>query len=156
MRDVRLGLVVDPLYWADTPQIRIEFNHKSLFEDSLIKIKRFSWQLPANDVNRLSVFFLNKRDADTVDNLDKAVIIKEIELEGLRYPSFMHKSWYRPEYSAGYYHYAKENNIAVEPVIHSNYLGFNGEWFLEFAWPTFTWIYETETNKLGWIYEKNI
>ena len=156
MRDVTLGLTVDPLYWANTPQIRIEFNQEPLFEDSLIKIKKFSWQLPANDTNRLSVFFLNKQDSDTVDNLDKAVIIKEIELEGFRYPSFMHRSQYRPEYSAGYYYYAKENNITVEPVIHSNYLGFNGEWFLQFTWPTFTWIYETETNKLGWIYEKNI
>jgi hypothetical protein len=156
VRDVNLGLVVDPLYWADAPQIRIEFNQVPVFESDLHKIERFNWQLPANDVNRLSVFFLNKQDADTVGNLDKAVIIKEVELEGFKYPNFMHRSQYCPDYSAGYYHYAKENNIKVEPVIHSNYLGFNGEWFLEFTWPTFTWIYETETNKVGWIYEKNI
>ena len=156
MRDVELELVVDPVYWADSPQIRIEFNQVPLTETTLTSLERFNWTLPANDVNRLSVFFLNKQDNDTVDKLDKAVIIKEIGIEGFKYSSFLHRSWYCPDYSAGYYNYAKENNLTVEPVIHSNYLGFNGEWFLEFNWPTFTWIYETETNKLGWIYEKNI
>lgn len=156
VRDVKLELSVDPVYWADTPQIRIEFNQSLLAELELTKPERFDWTLPANDVNRLSVFFLNKQDSDTVDKLDKAVIVKEIGIEGFKYPSFLHLSQYRPDYSAGYYNYAKENNLTVEPVIHSNYLGFNGEWFLEFTWPTFTWIYETETKNLGWIYEKNI
>lgn len=156
MRDVKLGLVLDPLYWADAPIIRIEFNQEPLHGSSLTKIERFNWALPAEDINRLSVFFLNKQDGDTVNGLDKAVIIKEIELEGFRYPSFMHCSQYYPEYSSGYYQYAKENSLVVKPMIHSNYMGFNGEWLLEFTWPTFTWIYENETNKLGWIYEKNI
>jgi len=156
MRDVKLELVVDPVYWADRPQICIEFNQSPLIKLTLTKIKRFNWTLPANDVNRLSVFFLNKQDNDTINTLDKAVIIKEIGIEGFKYPSFLHLSRYRPDYSAGYYNYAKENNLTVEPIIHSNYLGFNGEWFLEFTWPTFTWIYENETKNLGWVYEKNI
>ena len=122
MRDVSLGLVLDPIYWRDTPAIRIEFNQTTLYESALNKIERFNWILPANDLNRLSVFFLNKCDGDTVDNLDKAVIIKEIAIEGFEYPSFMHCSQYLPEYSEGYYQYAKEHNLAVEPVIHSKYL----------------------------------
>lgn len=156
MRDVALEIVLDPIYWNDAPDIRIEFNQTVLFKSNLLNTKKFNWMLPADDHNRLSVFFLNKTDSDTVDHLDKAVVVREILFEGLSYPTFMHRSQYRPEYSDGYYRYAKENNIVVEPVIHSNYLGFNGEWFLEFTWPTFTWIYETETNHQGWIYEKNI
>jgi hypothetical protein len=156
MRDINFGLVLEPLYWNDIPEIRIEFNQTVLTGLKLTNIEKFNWTVPAQDHNRLSVFFLNKTDSDTVDNLDKAVIIKEVSLEGLSYPTFMHRSQYCPEYSDGYYHYAKQNNIVVEPVIHSNYLGFNGEWFLEFTWPTFTWIYELETNHQGWIYEKNI
>jgi hypothetical protein len=156
VHDVKLELTIEPVYWADVPQIRIEFNQSLLIEIALTKLERFNWTLPADDVNRLSVFFLNKQDSDTVDKLDKAVIIKEIGIEGFKYPSFLHLSQYCPDYSAGYYNYAKENNLTVEPVIHSNYLGFNGEWFLKFTWPTFTWIYETETKNLGWIYEKNI
>jgi hypothetical protein len=156
MRDVAIGLVLEPVYWDDPPDVRIEFNKTVLINNSFTTAQQFNWKLPAEDQNRLSVFFLNKKDQDTVDNLDKAVIIKEISLEGLSYPSFMHCSRYQPDYSTGYYQYAKENNIVVESVIHANYLGFNGEWFFEFTWPTFTWIYETETNGRGWIYEKNI
>ena len=113
MRDVKLELAVDPVYWADIPQIRIEFNQSPLVELELTKLEKFNWTLPANDVNRLSVFFLNKQDSDTVDKLDKAIIIKEIGIEGFKYPSFLHRSQYRPDYSAGYYNYAKENNLAV-------------------------------------------
>lgn len=156
MRNVNLELIIDPLYWADAPEIRIEFNNTELFTGSLRTIQRFTWLLPANDDNRISVFFLNKKDCDTIDNLDKAVIIKQVSIEGLTYDSFLHSSKYKPVYSEGYYNYAKENNIIVEPVIHSNYLGFNGEWYLEFTWPVFTWIYKLETNNQGWIYEKNI
>ena len=156
MRDVSLGFVLEPVYWDDPPEVRVEFNQAVLINSSFTKLKQFSWVLPAEDQNRLSIFFLNKKDQDTVGDLDKAVIIREIRLEGLAYPTFMHCSRYQPEYSPGYYQYAKENNLVVEPVIHSNYLGFNGEWFFEFTWPTFTWIYETETSRCGWVYEKNI
>jgi len=156
MRDVNLGLVVDPVYWADCPEIQIKFNQDILFSGMLKQPHTFNWLLPAQDLNRISVFMLNKQDTDTVGNQDKAVIVKKVKLEGLSYPTFLNSSRYRPDYSQGYYHYAKQNNIVVEPVIHSNYLGFNGEWFLEFTWPTFSWIYETETGGLGWIYEKNI
>jgi hypothetical protein len=156
MRDVKLELVIDPLYWADAPEIQIDFNQVPIVKTTLTKVERFNWIFAANEVNRLSVFFLNKTDNDTVGTLDKAIIIKEIGIEGFKYPSFLHRSQYCPNYSIGYYNYAKENNLTVEPIIHSNYLGFNGEWFLEFTWPTFTWIYETETKNLGWIYEKNI
>lgn len=154
--DVMLGLLLEPLYWKDTPEIRIEFNNEVLDARQLIKSHQYNWTLPAKDTNRLSVFFLNKTDLDTVDNLDKAVIIKEISIEGLTYNSFLHRSLYCPVYSEGYYNYAKENNIVVDPVIHSNYMGFNGEWYLEFSWPTFEWIYDVETAGLGWVYEKNI
>ena len=155
-RDVQLALLLEPLYWQDFPEIRIEFNGKVLDTRQLVQSHHYNWVLPAEDTNKLSVFFLNKRDSDTVDKLDKAVIIKELSIEGLKYKSFLNCSLYRPEYSEGYFNYAKENNIVVEPVIHSNYMGFNGEWYLEFTWPTFEWIYDLETAGLGWVYEKNI
>jgi hypothetical protein len=155
-RDVELGLTINPVYWDETPEICIKFNGVALDVRQLITERRYNWTLEAQDKNKLSVFFLNKKDSDTVDKLDKAVIIKELTIEGLTYKSFLNRSLYRPEYSEGYYTYAKENNIVVEPIIHSNYLGFNGEWYLEFTWPTFEWIYDVETSGLGWVYEKNI
>ena len=156
VRDVKLDLRLEPIFWQDAPEIRIEFNSVVLFNRALTENTQFNWMLDASESNRLSIFFTNKVDADTQNGKDKAVVISSIGIEGFHYESFMHKTQYCPDYSDGYYNYAKENNITVEPVIHSNYLGFNGEWFLEFTWPTFTWIYNLETNGLGWIYEKNV
>jgi hypothetical protein len=156
VRDVKLDITMEPVFWQAPPDIRVEFNREILFSGSLDENKQFGWTLPAEDINRLSVFLTNKTDADCQGDKDKAVIINSVGVEGFHYESFMYNTRYRPDYSDGYYHYAKENNITVEPIIHSNYLGFSGEWFLEFTWPTFSWIYNLETNGLGWIYEKNI
>lgn len=156
VRDVKLSLVLDPVFWQDPPAIEIRFNNRELFTGSLVQSQTFDWLLEAQDHNRLSVFLLNKKDSDTQDGRDKAVIVNKIGVEGFYYETFMHQTRYRPDYSDGYYQYAKDHGITVEPVIHSNYLGFNGEWFLEFTWPTFSWIYQLETNGQGWIYEKNI
>lgn len=156
MREVKLELTLDSIFWKDLPEVRIEFNQETLFLGKIDKLSKFKWTLLCKDNNRISIFFLNKVDADTVDNLDKAVIIKEISIEGLTYDSFLHSSKYKPMYSTGYYDYAREKNIIVDPIIHSNYMGFNGEWYLEFTWPVFTWIYKTEAGDAVWIYEKNI
>ena len=112
--------------------------------------------MPAKDINRLSVFFLNKTERDTVGNKDKALVIKSVGIEGFHYSSFMLQSKYCPTYTNGYRQHAKENNLSVDTIINSNYLGFNGEWYLEFTWPVYQWIFETETKGMGWIYEKNI
>jgi hypothetical protein len=156
MRDVKLALELEPKFWAEKPKVKIEFNQQVLFEDYLEETKKFNWTLPAKDINRLSVFFLNKNERDTVGNKDKALVIKSVGIEGFHYSSFMLQSKYCPTYTKGYYQYAKENNLSTDPIINSNYLGFNGEWYLEFTWPIYQWIFETETKGMGWIYEKNI
>jgi hypothetical protein len=152
MRDVNLALELEPKFWAEKPRVKIEFNQQVLFEDQLSETKKFNWTLPATENNRLSVFLLNKTERDTVGDKDKAVIIKSIGIEGFYYSSFMLQSKYKPIYTNGYYQYAKENKLSAEPIINSNYLGFNGEWSLEFTWPIYRWIFETETKGMGWIY----
>jgi hypothetical protein len=156
MRDVKLALELEPKFWSEKPKIKIEFNQQVLFEEYLEETKKFSWTLPAKDINKVSIFFLNKTERDTVGDKDKAILVKSIGIEGFHYSSFMLQSKYKPIYTNGYYRYAKENKLSVEPIINSNYLGFNGEWYLEFTWPIYQWIFETETKGMGWIYEKNI
>ena len=151
-----LDLVVKPVFWQDPPMIKILFNQVVLHHDVCTGDTKFSWTQPALDHNRLSVFLLNKRESDNRNGQDKAIIIQRVGIEKFFYDSFMQQARYRPDYSAGYYQYAMERGIKVEPVVQSNYLGFNGEWWLEWSWPTFAWIYNVETNNQGWIYEKNI
>lgn len=156
MSDVILGVTLEPVYWDEQPEVLIQFNSQTLFQGLLDKTTEFNWQLPTQENNRLSIFFLNKKDSDSVANKDKAVIINSVSIEGFKYDSFMYASQYRPSYSDGYYAYAKEHNLSCDPVIHGNYLGFNGEWFLNFTSPVFSWIYNIETKNSGWVYEKNI
>lgn len=156
MRDVKLALEILPKFWAEKPKARIQFNQNVLLEDYLEETKKFQWTLPAENINRLSVFFLNKTERDTVGDKDKALVIKSVGIEGFHYSSFMLQSKYCPAYTKGYCQYARENNLSMAPIINSNYLGFNGEWYLQFTWPVYQWIFETETKGMGWIYEKNI
>lgn len=156
-RDVLIDLTIDPVYWADLPKIRVEFNGQILIEQYVSVHEEWSWTLPAQDINRLSIWMLNKKDADTVgDGRDKAVVVRSLGIEGLTYDSFLQVSRYRPIYSQGYRDYANQHEIEIQPEINSNYLGFNGEWWIEWPWPTFAWIYQLETQGLGWVYEKNI
>jgi len=108
MRDVKLALELEPKFWAEKPKIKIEFNQQVLFEDYLEEVKKFEWTLPAKENNRISVFFLNKTERDTVGDKDKAVIIKSIGIEGFHYSSFMLQSKYCPTYTKGYRQYVME------------------------------------------------
>ncbi len=155
-RNVLIDLCIDPIFWDDLPEIHIKFNQDTLYQGYVAEKFIGHWVLPTQDQNRLSVIMLNKRDLDSVDGKDKAVVISKVGLEKLFFPSILYQSRYRPIYSEGYYEYAQKNSIEIQPVIHSNYLGFNGEWYLDFTWPVFSWIYSVETNNLGWVYEKNI
>ena len=101
MRDVKLALDLEPVYWAEQPMVKIKFNEQVLHEGYIGENKTFDWLLPANDNNRISVFLLNKTDRDTVGSKDKAVIIKSMGIEGFRYSSFMLQTQYRPTYTKG-------------------------------------------------------
>ena len=105
MRDVKLSLEIEPKFWSEKPKIQIKFNDRPLFEGYLGEIKTFDWTLPAEEKNRLSIFFLNKTERDTMGEKDKAAIIKSIGIEGFRYSSFMLQSRYEPIYTKGYNRY---------------------------------------------------
>lgn len=154
MRDVKLGVTLSPVYWNELPEYRIEFNGNTLESGFLKETAMFSWTLPAEDKNILRVHFLNKKENDTQDGKDKALVVDQINIEGFTFYSFLYAGKYTPQYSEGYYQYAKEHNLTVEPIVRQTYLGFNGAWELEIDWPVFTWIHQTEN--LGWLYDINI
>lgn len=154
MQEIKLGITLAPVYWDELPEYRIKFNDAVIMQGLLNESTTFNWDLPAKDENTLSIAFLNKKDNDTQGGKDKALIIEQINIEGFKLNSFLYAGDYYPSYPEGYYQYAKEHNLSVEPVIKQTYLAFNGEWQLKISWPTFTWIHQTEN--LGWLYEVNI
>lgn len=156
VRDVIVSVSLKPVYWNDPPESRITFNDQILWQGKLLDSMHQRWTLPAQDVNRFSVWFLNKTEQDTRDGLDKAIVIDRVGLEDLELDSFRHRARYRPQYTLGFLESRAAQGQVPEPVISADYLGFNGEWWIEWPWPTFSWIYGVETNDLGWVYEKNI
>ena len=153
-KNVKLGVTLEPIWWSKTPEIVVCLNQIELFAGTLCQPVTLEWTLPANDLNHFTIRLCNKEDSDTQNNKDMAIKILQLRIEGFAFDSFMHLAEYRPEYSQGYYEYASNNNLTVNSIIKSNYMGFNGEWGIKFAWPTFTWIHEIEN--LGWIHEKNL
>lgn len=154
MKDIKLGLVLSPVWWDELPEYRIEFNGTKIAGGFLKDSSNFSWTLPALDNNTLSVHFLNKKDGDTQGDKDKAIVVDKVIVEGFDFYSFLMAGRYIPDYPKGYFDYAKEHNLSIEPVLTQNYLSFNGEWQLNIDWPVFSWIHQTEN--LGWLHEVNI
>lgn len=154
MKDIKLGLVLSPVWWDELPEYRVDFNGVQIAGGFLNKTTTFDWKLPALDKNTLSVHFLNKKDSDTQGDKDKAIVIDKIIIEDFDFYSFIAAGRYTPQYPDGYYRYAKEHNLTVEAVLTQNYLSFNGEWQLNIDWPVFSWIHQTEN--LGWLHEVNI
>lgn len=73
---------------------------------------------------------------------DLAVIIEEIEINGISDPKFIWQGKFHPEYPRW-----EEDKGPID----TNYLGFNGEWKLTITIPAYTWIHKTLG--LGWIYD---
>ena len=107
-----------------------------------------------NDDYILSVEFINKHDSDTdiANNLDKAVIIKNITFNNITSPKFVWAGIYKPEYPEPWATEQQNQNIVLLPQLPAhNYLSWNGKWTLTFSVPIFTWIHHIEN--LGWIYD---
>jgi len=106
----------------------------------------FNLDLSQNEQVTLSIEHYGKTDRDCVPfkDLDTAVIIKTVRLNGLSDPKFIWKGIFRPAYPD---HYEPK----VAELTNTTYLGFNGVWTLDMTVPLFTWIHKILN--FGWIYE---
>lgn len=90
----------------------------------------------------------------TVDHINKdatdpttAVVIKRIAFNDIASPKFVWLGQYTPDYPEPW---ASEQANLPTILTNTGYLGWNGQWRLEFTAPVFTWIHGVEN--LGWIY----
>ena len=133
--------------WHDTPpEINIGINN-DIQPIILSEQHTFHYEFIANTSSTLTVELLNKTDTDTVDGLDKAVIIESVGFFGISDPKFAWAGEYRPEYPEPWASQQHE----LKPLLKSHtHLGWNGKWTLTFSVPVFTWMHQTQN--LGWIY----
>ena len=143
-----LDLVLEPRWHRDPPLVTVCYKdqihwHGALTSQRTIEI---GTQESAGS-SWVSVEMTNKTDQDCVpsEGLDKAVIIRDVRLNGICDPRFVWQGLYTPHYPDHMQH-----NNPGKVLQYHNYLGWNGPWTLHFELPIFTWIHKIRN--LGWIY----
>lgn len=152
---VTVEVYLKAVFWHRWPTVRVSLDNEVknlvLSEDTMVS---FVKEAHKDDVLVLKVEHWGKTPSDhnLVENVDTAVIIDRIVLNGLESPRFVWQGQYTPQYDVDYVKECKNLGIELEPVLkNSNYLGWNGVWCLEFTAPVFAWVHRLEN--LGWIYD---
>ena len=95
--------------------------------------------------HRLTVDFSNKNYSEYSAREDMAVIINQVRFQHLD-NDFKIYSCYRPQYPEPW---RSQQTQTPAAVIHGNYMGWNGQWYLEFETPIYRWIHRRLN--LGWL-----
>ena len=150
---ITLEPVWNPEVHTEAPKVFVGIN--DYMNESIIeKETTFNFDFDATeDTYNLNVDFVNKTDADTVpgENIDKAVIIKSIEIFGITDRRFIWQGIYTPKYPEMWAAEQLNKGVVLKQHLkNQTYLGWNGRWSLEFTVPIFTWVHNVQN--LGWIY----
>lgn len=119
------------------------------FDSDILVLKKdtevvYDVELPIGR-HRFVLNFANKTNTTP----DMAVEIAAVTVEGITVDRFKWAGVYYPDYPEPW---ASEQTAPLLPtLLSSTYLGWNGQWELEFSVPVFRWIHTTE--HLGWIYD---
>jgi len=146
-------LLLRPVWYEEPPEIIVTFNNNIVYAGMLTTelLLTIDEQLPADTYN-LTVEFVNKKDSDSLNGHDKAVIIDSIILNNIVDPKFVWAGIYQPNYPELWAQEQQARGVVLKPQLNNlNYLGWNGKWTLTFDVPVFTWIHKTQN--LGWIYD---
>lgn len=142
---VRIEVLLTPVMFDRTPTGRIGID---TLKDFVLHIPTwFTFNYEGTHV-KLTVEQYGKTIRDTRGDLDTAIIISEVKLNGITDPKFAWSGIYRPDYPD--YYLNQNPNLKTKLSAH-NYLGWNGSWTLDLSLPIYTWIHKTLD--LGWIYD---
>ena len=97
--------------------------------------------------HRLSICYHNMTKP-SVDSGEMAVIIDRVCLQNVDH-DFKIYSRYAPEYPTHWVDEHRSQGKYLASELHSNYLGWNGVWFLDFHVPIYRWIHQQMN--LGWL-----
>ena len=149
--DLALNLV--PIMHQEPPEIEVRFANIVQYRGSLAEPKQFvvNQALPEGKY-KADVEFLNKKNSDTRDGKDKAVIVDSIVLNGICSPRFVWQGLYWPCYPEPWLSQQQAQGKTPEPCLRfCNYISWNGTWTLDLSVPVFSWIHQVEN--LGSVYD---
>lgn len=147
---VNLKIHLTPVWHADPPRGKVSAGDLSI-DFELTEPRDFELNFTALERSFLRVEFLNKTDADTIQDqgLDKAIVIDWVEFFGIRDPKFVWEGVYTPVYPEPWY--SQIESKPADALKNTNYLGWNGVWQLDFTVPIFSWIHQQQSH--GWLYD---
>ena len=142
-----------PIWHCEPPEIVVTFNNNIIYAGMLTTelLLTVDEQLPLGKYD-ITVEFVNKKDSDSHNGKDKAVIIDSITLNNIVNPKFVWTGIYEPKYPELWKKEQQDLGVVLKPQSSNlNYLGWNGKWTLTIDVPIFTWIHKIQN--LGWIYD---
>ena len=149
----QIDLTIDPIWHQDPPDVIVRIGKDYVWKGGLKKPTVFSHDHPMiNGPNNISLEMINKKDTDTVGDLDRAVIIRSVAFNGIGSDRLLWQGRYYPHYPPLWA--SQQRQAGHEPAVclpAHTYIGWNGVWILDFHVPVFTWIHQVEG--LGWIYD---
>ena len=129
--------------------IRLMLNDITVFEGRLAAARVFdiATELPFGS-HQLTLEYVGKTNSD----INQAIEIDYIDIEGIKADRFVWAGEYTPNYPEPWA--SEQRALGIELAEkHRNFkfLGWNGIWRLDFEMPVFMWIHQIEN--LGWIYD---
>ena len=152
---LRAAVALKTVWYNDPPEICLKFMDDVIYQGELRCDFVFSIdkKMPEGP-GWITVDLLNKLPTDTCAKTgqDKAVVVDNIVFNDISSPKFVWEGLYTPQYHNDWYQQQVANGNTPDRVLkYHNYLGWNGQWRLDFSIPIFTWIPHLED--LGWIYD---
>lgn len=150
MHLLRAKIYLTGIYHSELPDVELWISDKCIYKGQLAGERCFeiNEMFPESE-QVIRVLFTNKKNTDTVNGLDKAVVVNRITFNDIDSNRFVWAGEYYPIYPEPW---ASEQEHKLEPMVkYCSYLGWNGQWILPISIPIFTWIHKTEN--FGWLYD---
>jgi len=138
---VKLAVTLTPVPGDAYPEIIISVPSQTI-HTTLYSSQRFDLEFVSSK-GWLKIKMINKLPVDHAT----AVIIEKIEFFRISDPKFIWQAQYKPEYPEPWR--SQQYSPPPEQITNPDYLGWNGEWELEFEVPVFAWMHQILN--LGWI-----
>ena len=147
----RIDLTVRVQYMETVPRVRIAFGSHVMWDDLLPDSGTLTFDTPdmPAGTHTLSIKLLNK-DESELQRFGQDMMISIDSVRVQRYDhEFAIYSEYEPEYPEPWYTQQCEAGTEPPRVIHSNYIGWPGEWRLPISLPVYRWIHQRTSQ--GWL-----